>query len=90
MIYNLVVLNNHATIRPAAEGLSDREFECGCRIRSQSGSKSSLEAMVEDLIDNEEFQNLLGVIEDTDGYSRTRRTRETRFDKSTYTKQQVY
>lgn len=68
MIYNLIhqLKTNTATVRSAADGLSDLEFELGCRIRAQIGSKSILEAMInetpncvyiEDADDWKEFLN---------------------------------
>ena len=74
MYYNLIVMvnkggiHNHSLfgiIRPAADGLSDLEFQLGARIRAQASAKIPLEAMVWDdetfieLLENEEWVHLI-------------------------------
>ena len=64
MFYNLIVLKNIATIRPASDGLSDLEFQLGARIRCQCNSKLSLFSMAYDtedleLLEDNEFKEQL-------------------------------
>ena len=84
MMYNLLVKKDSyvATVRPAAEGLSDLEFEHGVRIRSQCNSSFVLERMIltddDDiaLIDPEEWFTVILSDQEREGQKTTRVVQE--------------
>ena len=55
MYYNLIVnmKDKKAVIRPALEGVTDLEFEIGCRLRAQTTSQYILEQMLQDDANND-------------------------------------